>query len=327
MRCPQCSYISFDQQDHCLKCSSDLSAIAEEFKGTGLNVESPFFLGGVLGEAEAVAETSEASFDDEAVDLVDLDVDSLSTNVEMGGDLEYEADLDLSIPAGEEDGEEPALQSLGLDDLDVADLMPAMDEEVPGLDLNLADDEDEADTDIVPELEPKAELDLESEGEAEPLAELSLDQGDAVDEADHEIEFSLDAEPALEPEDDGGVEEPAAEMDDDLQGGIEMELPELDDVLPSGDDDLDLDLSLDFDEQASDSIESNDPEEGGIVDLSALMGFGDSDDDEADDLDLGLSLKGDNDLTSVADSDVEQDDELAPEIPDLNLSLEGDDDK
>ena len=340
MRCPQCSYISFDQQDHCLKCSSDLSAIAEELKGTGLNVEPPFFLGGVLGEPEVATETAEASFEDEAVDLGDLDIDSLSADAEMGADLGDETDFGLATSSLAVDEDEADLPSLGLEDIDVADLMPSVDDEVPGLDLDLdLDDDVEAEGGIAlesesePESEPEPETESEVELSLEPEADLSLDE-EVVTEVGEEIEFSLDAEPELElPLEsavDIGSKELAEEKSDEPQGDIEMDLPELDTALPPTDEIIDFDLSVDLDEPISDSVDSDDDSGRGddsgsddIVDLSSLMDLGASDEDAGDDLDLGLNLEGDNDLTSNADNDAEH----AADIPDLNLTLEGDDDE
>jgi len=48
MKCPKCGYISFDDLSTCTKCSTDLSAIAEELKGTGTETESDFFLGSAI---------------------------------------------------------------------------------------------------------------------------------------------------------------------------------------------------------------------------------------------------------------------------------------
>ncbi|HIJ79596.1 MAG: hypothetical protein OEY01_12590 [Desulfobulbaceae bacterium] len=295
MRCPRCNYISFDQQDHCLKCSADLSAIAEGLRGTGLNVEPPFLLGGVLGEAEAeqagsAMPSADTSFDDVAVDLDDLDV---------GGG---EADLDLSSSSFD-DEEETAMPSLGLEDLDVADLMPATDEEVPELDLG-EDSEAEGGIAFDPQPEPEPEAAVEPDLDEESGAESDLD---------------LSLEAAAEE----GVEDNA----DQLRGGIEMDIPDLDQALSGADDSIDLDLSSGLDEMTRDASEGDTAAEGeDIVDLSSLMGFGDSDAEVEPDLDLGLSLEGDNDLTGPASKKDEKAGSAAAEIPDLHLTLESDDD-
>jgi len=48
MRCPKCSYTSFDHFVTCEKCGRDLTEIVGQLHGTSLRVESPLFLGAAL---------------------------------------------------------------------------------------------------------------------------------------------------------------------------------------------------------------------------------------------------------------------------------------
>ncbi len=52
MRCPKCSYTSFDHLVTCEKCGRDLTEIVGQLHGTSIRVESPLFLG-VAPEAPA----------------------------------------------------------------------------------------------------------------------------------------------------------------------------------------------------------------------------------------------------------------------------------
>lgn len=341
MRCPKCGYISFDQQDNCVKCSNDLSAVGAQLQGTCLNVEAPFFLGSVLGGEEPAAVMDTAVAEEEAVNLEDLDVGELPAEPELTADLEGDVDLDLAGASFDEDDSEaggPVMQSLGLEDIDVSDLMPQQEEEVPELEL-----EPEA-----PELaeEPAAAETAEMEG---PMLSLEPEEEAPA--------ISLDEE----------EEGPAGSEDAELRiGGIEMPSLDEEDLLAADDRESDVlgDMSFgDEDEESrgdEDTAGGSDSDE--IVDLSSLMDFGDDEADEPpaseeppagadlglslepeedDDLDLGLSLEGGPDEDSEPAGEAAADGaEESPEFDllgglrmesddedstDLDLSLEDDD--
>jgi len=48
MRCPKCSFISFDDLAVCAKCASDLSALSKELHGTCIEARPEFFLGSAI---------------------------------------------------------------------------------------------------------------------------------------------------------------------------------------------------------------------------------------------------------------------------------------
>ena len=48
MRCPKCSYTSFDHLVTCEKCGRDLTELVGQLHGTSIRVESPMFLGAAL---------------------------------------------------------------------------------------------------------------------------------------------------------------------------------------------------------------------------------------------------------------------------------------
>ena len=122
MRCPKCGYISFDRQKSCGKCSTDLTAVAEQLKGTVGKAAAPFFLAAVLGEQRPDDETGPAFHEEEeTLALDELEADAAPTD---------EEELDFAgAPLDEDDLNGQPLPSLGLEDIDVSDLMPPEDDE------------------------------------------------------------------------------------------------------------------------------------------------------------------------------------------------------
>ncbi len=139
MRCPKCGYISFDRQRSCGKCSNDLTAVAEQLQGTVGKAAAPFFLGAVLGkktpshdEPEPVLQEEEA---EETLALDEFETGALPTD---------EEELDFAgAPLDDDDLEEQPLPSLGLEDIDVSDLVPPQEEEEEELVLSLGSEEEE----------------------------------------------------------------------------------------------------------------------------------------------------------------------------------------
>lgn len=128
MRCPKCSFVSFDLVESCVKCGKNISAAAAELQGTVVAVEPPTFLGVVSVEAPPESFEETAGFDtEEPLDLggeggeetMDFSFDESSSaeaeEVEMdfgeAGETTAAADLDLGFDeevavepeAGEED--------------------------------------------------------------------------------------------------------------------------------------------------------------------------------------------------------------------------------
>jgi hypothetical protein len=128
MRCPKCSFVSFDLVESCVKCGKNISAAAAELQGTVAAVAPPIFLGVVSAAAPPEAFEETAGFDtEEPLDLggeseeetMDFSFDEGSSaeaeEVEMdfgeAGETTAAADLDLGFDeevvvepeAGEED--------------------------------------------------------------------------------------------------------------------------------------------------------------------------------------------------------------------------------
>ena len=125
MRCPKCGYISFDRQRACGKCNNDLTAVAEQLQGTVGKAAAPFFLGAVLGEKtpsydEPGPDLQEGE-EEEAFALDELETDAPTADAE---------ELDFAgAPLDDDDLADQPLPSLGLEDIDVSDLVPPQEEE------------------------------------------------------------------------------------------------------------------------------------------------------------------------------------------------------
>ncbi len=265
----------------------------------------------------------EASSDDDDLDLDLGDDDELDLDLEDGGELDLDLDadddeLELSLDAEDEGGE--AELSLDDDSLDLdledegGDAELSLDDD-DSLDLDLDDQGGEAELSLD---DDSLDLDLEDEGGE---TELSLDDDDSLDldleDERGDAELSLDDDSLdLDLEDEGGEalsldDEDGLDLslDDDLDlesastelgETTELSLDDDDDatIVPGlGEDDDDLDLSLDDDDATIV------PGIGGDDDDSTIVpGLGEDDDDldlsldDEDGLDLDLDLEEDNKL-------------------------------
>lgn len=86
MRCPKCSFVSFDLVESCVKCGKNISAAAAELQGTVVAVEPPTFLGVASKEVPPEAAEPTAGFDTEEP-------------MDLGGEGEEET-MDLSFDEG-----------------------------------------------------------------------------------------------------------------------------------------------------------------------------------------------------------------------------------
>ena len=67
MKCPKCSYISFDHNEVCPKCNKDISAEQRKMNHPTYKPSPPFLLGSLLGEADR---TEDSVFDEgQSLDL------------------------------------------------------------------------------------------------------------------------------------------------------------------------------------------------------------------------------------------------------------------
>lgn len=138
MRCPKCSFVSFDLLETCVKCGKNISEAAIELAGTVVAVAAPSFLkragAGTASEEAAGFDTEEslglgAEDEEESMDFSFDDESSVETKAEevemdLGGVGDEEADAEIDLGAEEtpdfdfgSDGEE----AIGISDLAPAD--------------------------------------------------------------------------------------------------------------------------------------------------------------------------------------------------------------
>jgi hypothetical protein len=124
MRCPKCSYISFDVVESCAKCGKNISKAAEEIKGTIADVELPAFLN--LNFKRYESEPAEEAAGDEMV--MDMDVEEEEEAVDFA--LEEESagageEVDFALEEEESVEAEPEMEISEEEPLDISDLGPS----------------------------------------------------------------------------------------------------------------------------------------------------------------------------------------------------------
>ncbi len=222
MKCPKCGYISFDDLSTCTKCSTDLSAIAEELKGTGRETESDFFLGS-------------------AIKNTNLDFDDTFSSTQTLPPLESDVELDFDDTANTTQGIAFSPESMPSeppgDDLDnTGDVALELGEIMP-IDLSQLDatmeisalasqGKDEATESLPDEATMAVDLaDLTSQN-LEPVADDSMDLTEQLADLDSEGDdaaHDADATMALE-----SLVAPDEEEEDNLDETII--LPDLDQI-------------------------------------------------------------------------------------------------
>jgi hypothetical protein len=324
MRCPKCGYISFDRQKSCGKCSGDLTVVAEQVQGTGVNIVPPFFLGRALGlqQADAVG-AAPFVFNDEAVslDLGSLDDGDLPPEAtEEGGD-EVSLDLgslgggDLPSEATEEGGDEVSLDLGSLDDGGRSYGDEAGDDGQVDLDFAGAPVDEEEDNVPAPPILGLGDIDV---------SDLLPDQADETVGAD-----SVREESAALSGQEGEEGEPAS---DELRSLLEKEdlvlVGEAEEPEPAvAADDAVVDLSSlvgpgdDFSAAGFEEDEADGPDFDFTLALDDFIEEGESDrDTPAGDQRLGSESEGGKGGAGGADTGKQ----ARPVIADLGLSMERD---
>ena len=215
MRCPKCSFISFDHLTSCTKCGRDISELAVELQGTSIKTEAPMFLSGALG---AFTGEEEEIFEEQALD-VEMQ-EGIDFDMEMQGEEEAEGqekgeDVDFAFA---EKGEEKADISLAEAEAEeTAATVEAEAGEDSDLDLGTEGKEvsEEEKTDaLAAEAE---EIEEAEEKAAGGFEELDFN-GDADDGEEGGLEFDLEdfMEETDEDESDSSeAEDAAANLDDE----------------------------------------------------------------------------------------------------------------
>jgi len=286
MRCPKCGYISFDRQRSCGKCRGDLTSVVEQLQGTVGKAVSPFFLGVVLGKQKpGAAEPGPALYEEEApLALNEWEAATLPADQEELAFAEAE-------PI-ESDLEEQPLPSLGLEDIDLSDLMmPQEEEEAAGPEPSL-------------ESEPEESFLAASQGKEDSFREMDLplpepEESFLAATQEKEDSFREMGLPLREPDDILSFDE--EELFSDSRGG-EAQAEEDEEV-------IDLFSLMNFEETPTAQ-----PEKTEEIDSLELF-LGDVPEEEY------LTLEDSED----APAEVKKPASVVPDILDLGLTLESDD--
>jgi hypothetical protein len=285
MKCPKCSYISFDFNQVCPKCNKDISAEQAKLNIPSFRPETPAFLGVLTGEAEDSGAAIQIDTGEHG-----MDVGADEIELYESGEMEFEEgeDLDFGLEGEEMEGistldssemkapaQEPEIApedsvvsdfelegdeeefALEAEDLpaDEAAVEPGLEEEELGIDLDSLDS-------AADDISPEADLGVEQEEVSLDLDDIKLDDSGemSMDEAalsPEEADVGTEAEeisleePALEGETLKEGEGEGEELEIDLEG-ITRDAKKASEISEDAEDlslDLDdLDLELDLDE-------------------------------------------------------------------------------
>lgn len=191
MKCPKCSYVSFDYNLTCPKCDKDISSEQEKLHLPSFRPDPPFLLGALTGEVNEShlgrgRGSSEISVDHEA----EVSFENESSHFDSG-EVTVPDSSDFEI--GSEEISLDDTSGLSLDSGNMVASGKSLAEEVLGKDLDTE--------------EAIAELDLEGPGDEElPLDAGQLELNDSEGGGPGTDELSLDLEEAREGEGSLGVE-------------------------------------------------------------------------------------------------------------------------
>lgn len=170
MRCPKCSFVSFDLLESCVKCGKNISEAATELEGTVVAVEAPSFLrASGVGTSQDVPEETAGLDSEEALDLgAEGEEESMAFSFDDEPSVEAsseEVEMDFSGVATEEADVEMDLGAEDTPDLDLG----SGDEEVIGI-SDLAPAEEELEVAV-----EEVEEELETVGAGQGLGDLQVD--------------------------------------------------------------------------------------------------------------------------------------------------------
>ncbi|MBN1832500.1 MAG: hypothetical protein JW896_10340 [Deltaproteobacteria bacterium] len=302
MKCPKCSYISFDYNQVCPKCSKDISAEQARLNLPSFRPDTPFLLEMLIGEVDE----SGAGLDTGEFSDIEGDTAEFGTGTDY---FDSEAPDTEEIEFGDEDfgaaEDEGSLSTFDFEDLesDAGKAEATFDTSVTDFDLdgdleNIGETTGELTEEKIEETGiPFSEPDSQED-------ELDLDE-ESVSPDDFDLPDGVGEEEAWDDEDEGptiGLEYP------DSQGGA----PEVA-VLPDG---LEgQEVTLDVDSSGLDSEET-----ARATDL-----WTDDGDEVALDLD-DLSVDESGELRVDKDDSIyETEDDLSLDLDDLDIDLDLDD--
>lgn len=218
MRCPKCSYISFDKVTSCVKCSADVAELAHDLNGTAFKPLGTFYLGSLLPDFAPSFQSDQVA---ENLAFADAPEEDLDISMDAVGDFGEVPDL-----PGDIEEEDITLAGVDLDDLD-SDLS-LDDHEVPDLDMDLSGFEDDTiqeaaaeqpveggGLDDVPDFD-LSDVDLDDEADLDMAAEETEDEEVAAPQLDlSDIDLTLGED---EPAADASAPEESLELE-----GLELE--------------------------------------------------------------------------------------------------------
>lgn len=260
MKCPKCSYVSFDYNLSCPKCAKDISSEQSKLNIPAFRPETPFLMGGLTGQAGetntalSAAGSSPMGFAREsAQDMGD------SSRLERD-DITFEESEDLDL--GSEEGKPP--QDTGDFELGREEKTVKL-KESPIEDLALETDSlvmEQVDEDDV----VKAPKEVSATPEKEEAEEIDLDaldldlKGEETDEGNEEIQLSLDDLKVSE----NGELEIGKETRGDVEKPFDIDELTLDEI-PLGDE-----LSLEESGGTAEASGAEMGDEGDTIDLDDL---------------------------------------------------------
>ncbi len=298
MRCPKCGNISFDDLSSCVKCSASLAETAKLFHGTTIKAEAPFFLGNLMAEGAGGAGETDVAFEEsEAPDEAEYDQAVSGSPVEE--DEAEEMELDEAESGYDEEADEEGEDAhVGLQGIDVSDLVPSQ-EEGSEEEIETASSADE-------EIGEEDETEISTAGPSvDTMESINIDMDDTASADGAEQHFMNDEE--------AGIVDLSALMEPEEEEQTVVD--ELAETAPAEQDEQEIKIETESDDDDSVDL-SLDEEE---IEPEAL-----SEEEASDDSDqqIKLSLEGPDDEKPVGRNQLEE----KPQISASGLSLENDDD-
>lgn len=140
MKCPKCSYISFDYNQRCPKCNKDLVSEQKKRNLAAFKQNPPFLLATLTGDVDGIDSASEAGIVSDAGSFEEEDLE-----------IRLDTEIPLTTGADVED------VSLDLGDLSLAENVP----ETPAASKGAAPDESEMVTKEIGKKKPRVSEDSE----------------------------------------------------------------------------------------------------------------------------------------------------------------------
>jgi hypothetical protein len=298
MRCPKCSFISFDDLATCAKCSNDLSVIAQELQGTCTDVKPPFFLSSVIQSPE-IEDQSLSGFQA----LPTTDDSELNFDDSIGAEIPFSTEADESLSGFDESLEAPE------DDLSIGlgEIMP-IDMDQINAPFDLEQDAVFDSTQVITMDDTKEEPSFDDDLDLNLTGDFS--EQNAAFEAEEELTF--EAEEDLNLSDDSSERNAAFEAEEELTFDAEEDL-DLSDVSSERNAAFEAEEELTFEAEEDLNLSDDSSEQDAAFDATEVLPT----DVFAEDADLDLSDPFDESLDLGLDEDLE-----SSEFDETRISLQ-----